>query len=327
MGWRRQQSKEPNLPLIRSTSYKHISPAISTHGPPKMHHKRTRRTIKRIIHTSKKWNIRQVPVFQMSTKRRRISWSIPLTNKEARSTMQLGTPRRKLGKKYIYTGYEKSTNPNGFIIWRQNTQWNTNYALARERGQANQQRMHNSQSSQSHIHTDNPWFEKIQYIKRQNREPILPTPQTGQIQNCRRCGNKFLPGHLNVCPAKTEACRTCKKIGHFAKQCRSEMPSRPKFRPQQRQHQANTRVHQPQRYNQLAQRQTQQKNKNINEEKETEEQTETDETIDPESTCYIREMMEDWQKINFITSMNFTNEKVADVNKTKRRISDRDKNK
>ena len=68
-----------------------------------------------------------------------------------------------------------------------------NYALARERGQANQQRMHNSQSSKSHIHTENPWFEKIQYIKRQNRGPILPTPQTGQIQNCRRCGNKFHP--------------------------------------------------------------------------------------------------------------------------------------
>ena len=193
-----------------------------------------------------------------------------------------------------------------------------NYALARERGQANQQRMHNSQSSQSHIHTDNPWFEKIQYIKRQNRGPILPTPQTGQIQNCRRCGNKFLQGHLNVCPAKNEACRICKKIGHFAKQCRSEMPPRPTFRPQQRQQKTNTIVHQPQRYNQLAQRQTQQKIRFINEETETEEQTETDETIDPESTCYIREMMEDWQNVNFITSMNFTNEKFADVNKTKR---------
>ena len=85
--------------------------------------------------------------------------------------------------------------------------------------------------------TDNPWFEKKQYIKRQNRGPIL---------------------------------------------------------------------------------QTQQKIRNIFEETETEEQTETDETIDPKSTCYIREMMEDLQNINFITSMNFTNEKVADVNKTKR---------
>ena len=68
-----------------------------------------------------------------------------------------------------------------------------NYALARERGQANQQKMNNSQSSQSPIHTDNPWFEKIQYIKRQNRGPILPTPQTGQMQNCRRSETNSYP--------------------------------------------------------------------------------------------------------------------------------------
>ena len=193
-----------------------------------------------------------------------------------------------------------------------------NYALARERGQANQQKLHNSQSSQSLIHTDNPWFEKVQYIKTQNRGRILPTPQTGQIQNCRRCGNKFLPGHLNTCPAKIEACRICKKIGHFAKLCRSEMPPRPTFRPQQRQQQMNTGSHPQQRYNQQAQRQTQQKIRNINKKTETDKQTETEETIDPESTCYIREMMEDLQNINFINSINFTKEKVSDVNKTKR---------
>ena len=37
-----------------------------------------------------------------------------------------------------------------------------------------------------------------------------------------------------------------------------------------------------------------------------------------ESTCYIREMMEDWQNINLIKSVNFTNEKVSDINKTRR---------
>ena len=77
-----------------------------------------------------------------------------------------------------------------------------NYALARARGQANQLKMNNSHSP---INTDNPWFEKIQYIKRQNRGPILPTPPTEQIKNCRRCGNKSLPGHLNICPAKKHA--------------------------------------------------------------------------------------------------------------------------
>ena len=30
------------------------------------------------------------------------------------------------------------------------------------------------------------------------------------------------------------------------------------------------------------------------------------ETIDSESTCKIREMMEDWSSVNFIHSLNFT---------------------
>ena len=45
-----------------------------------------------------------------------------------------------------------------------------------------------------------------------------------------------------------------------------------------------------------------------------EEETET-ETIDPESTCYIREMMKDWSSINFIQSLNFTTVTKKDLNK------------
>ena len=52
-----------------------------------------------------------------------------------------------------------------------------NYALARERGQANQQKMHNSQPSQSHTHTDNPWFEKIQYMNTIEDQYYLPHKQ------------------------------------------------------------------------------------------------------------------------------------------------------
>ena len=45
-----------------------------------------------------------------------------------------------------------------------------------------------------------------------------------------------------------------------------------------------------------------------------EEETET-ETIDPESTCYMREMIEDWSSINFIESLNFTTVTQKDLNK------------
>ena len=98
-------------------------------------------------------------------------------------------------------------------------------------------------------------------------------------------------------------------MGNFAKLCRSEVPPRNTFRQQQRSQSMSTGLHPQNKYNQLAQRQSQQKIRNINEETETEERTETEETIDPESTCYIREMMEDWQNINLIKTINFTNEK------------------
>ena len=58
-----------------------------------------------------------------------------------------------------------------------------------------------------------------------------------RLGRSRNCGNKFLPGHLNVCPAKNEICRICKKIGHFAKQFKSEMPPLPQYNPQQRRQQ------------------------------------------------------------------------------------------
>ena len=46
-----------------------------------------------------------------------------------------------------------------------------------------------------------------------------------------------------------------------------------------------------------------------------EEEEEETETIDPENTCYIRGMREDWSSINFIQSLNFTTVTKKDFNK------------
>ena len=84
------------------------------------------------------------------------------------------------------------------------------------------------QLKESFTQTRNENFDRFQFFRFQQKEgESLQVFNSLQIQNCRRCGNKFLQGHLNICPAKNEACRICKKIGHFAKLCRSEMPTRP----------------------------------------------------------------------------------------------------
>ena len=103
------------------------------------------------------------------------------------------------------------------------------------------------------------------------------------------------------------------------------MPPRSQYNAQQRRQQNYTSLlnysgHQQQnRNNQLVTRKTTQIMRNIYEEESEDAHETAEETIDPESTCYIREMMEDWQNTtNFIQSINFTNEKVTDINQTRR---------
>ena len=57
---------------------------------------------------------------------------------------------------------------------------------------------------------------------------------TQEIQPCWRCGAPFTQGHNINCSAKQAQCNICKKMGHFAKLCRSKMPERPIPRPPQR---------------------------------------------------------------------------------------------
>ena len=103
------------------------------------------------------------------------------------------------------------------------------YALAREKGQENQQKMTNA--GRSHFDTNPQGQSDVQYIRRNNtqqrqstqqRTGILQTPKSGQIPDCWKCGYKFIPGHLSNCPAKNEVCRICKKIGHYAKMCKQK---------------------------------------------------------------------------------------------------------
>ena len=98
-------------------------------------------------------------------------------------------------------------------------------------------------------------------------------------------------------------CNICKKPGNIAKICRSQIPPLSKNRGQfQRQNQQTRNV------------------KNINEEEEETiapplEEVQANETIDSEPTKYITELMEDWNKINYIEK-EFKEKENHDLNNT-----------
>ena len=87
------------------------------------------------------------------------------------------------------------------------------YALARVRGQENQQKMKNTNNYKT---ITNPiGTTEVHYVRRNNtqqRTEILAKLKTNPIPSCWKCGQKFIPGHLNICPAKQE-----KKIAEVAK--------------------------------------------------------------------------------------------------------------
>ena len=73
-----------------------------------------------------------------------------------------------------------------------------NFAINRERGQANQQEILRAQSSSTN-------WSKVSYIRNKPRtpftqrppqQPILPTPTTGKIEPCYKCGHPFIKKSL-----------------------------------------------------------------------------------------------------------------------------------
>ena len=113
-----------------------------------------------------------------------------------------------------------------------------NYALARERGQQNQKEILRR--------NDSNWNTKVAHLSARKTQPaLLSTPQnTKQYPQCWRCGGSITPNHNNNCPARISQCNICKKPGHFAKLCRSQLPPVPKNRGQyqQRQNQQSRNV-------------------------------------------------------------------------------------
>ena len=85
-----------------------------------------------------------------------------------------------------------------------------NFAINRERGQANQQILR--------AHTNNTSWSQVSYIRNKPRtsfpqrtikKPILPTPPTGKIEPCYKGEHAFIKNHLNMCKAQHFTCKIC----------------------------------------------------------------------------------------------------------------------
>ena len=168
-----------------------------------------------------------------------------------------------------------------------------NFAINSERGQANQQEI-------LRAHTNNTSWSQVSYIRYKPRtsfpqrtiqQPILPTPPTGKIEPCYKCGQAFIKNHLNMCKAQKFTCKICKKIGHFTSMCKAPMPERrnPQFRQDYRKN-----IRQQSTPQTRTVRHVKEQEKCV-EEEETEE-----ETVDAEAALYIKELMEDWSSVNTI---------------------------
>ena len=182
-----------------------------------------------------------------------------------------------------------------------------NFAINRERGQANQQEILGA-------HSSNTNWSNVSYIRNNTRnqqqhqqfkQPLLPTPPSGKIQPCFKCGQPFIKTHLNMCKAQNFTCQICKKTGHYTSMCKAPMPERK--RP--------ITARQENRYTPHQQPQNTSRVRHIQEKEEQEPAEEENETVDGEAALYIKELMEDWSSINIIRPTGFKEVNNVSLNK------------
>ena len=172
------------------------------------------------------------------------------------------------------------------------------FAINSERGQANQQEIlkaHSSNANCSNVSYIRNNTHKQQQQQQQYRQPILPTPPTGKIEPCFKCGQPFIRNHLNICKAQNFTCQICKKTGHYTSMCKAPMPKRKK----------PTMPRQEKRYMPQQQLQNTRIVRHIQEEQEQATAEEEEETLDEEVALYIKELMEDWSSINIVRPTGF----------------------
>ena len=230
--------------------------------------------------------------------------------RELGSKAALGNVEEDLIKDFFFVKMNNSTIQMELLSEVRTPAQVLNFALSRERGQENQRE----------ILRANPfnWNQVNATTQQTNRNQSRPQTNTRRqqkqmqdIQPCWRCGAPFTQGHNINCPAKGAQCNICKKLGHFAKLCRSKMPERPRQRPPQRSIQ--------QQYNQSPGTNQTRRVRHVTEKSEDTAQEileDSNETVDPEATLYLKELTEDWVNINLVQPSLYKAVKNIIVNKT-----------
>ena len=165
-----------------------------------------------------------------------------------------------------------------------------NYAINRERGQANQQEIRRAHSN----------WNTVTYVRPNKQQNPTTTQRPQKVTPCRKCGNPFSIAHLQICPAKNQQYNICKKIGHYTSLCTAKMPERKIPRRQQ----PTT----PIQY-------TSPQARRVRHVKPESHEDSTEESVDAEAALYIRELHEDWANINLVRPTEFHKHSNDNLNK------------
>ena len=166
-----------------------------------------------------------------------------------------------------------------------------NYAINRDRGQANEHEYRRAHSN----------WNTVTYVRPNKQQSTSSSQKPQKATPCRKCGNPLSLAHLQICPAKNQICSICKKIGHYTSLCTAKIPER-KTPPRQ---QLTT----PGQYTSSQARRVRHVKPEISRDDSTEG------SVDAEAALYKKELHEDWVNINLIRPTIFHNQPNDNVNK------------
>ena len=166
-----------------------------------------------------------------------------------------------------------------------------NYAISRERGQANQQEICRAHSN----------WNTVTYVRPNKQQNSTTTQKPQKATPCRKCGNPFSLAHLQICPAKNQQCNICKRIGHYISLCTAKKPERKISRRQQ--------PTSPDQYTSPQARRVRHVKPEITHEESTEE------SVDAEAALYTKQLHEDWANINLVRPTEFHKQSNDNLNK------------